>query len=49
MQIDHDPELDKLGSIWDAVPTAKSWTALDPIPGKLKGNILECYLQKNGV
>ena len=34
-QIDENPDLDKIGNIWDAVPTAKSWTALDPIPGKV--------------
>lgn len=38
-EIDHNPELDKIGNIWDAVPTAKSWTALDPIPGCITVNI----------
>ena len=33
-QVDENPELDKIGNAWDTVPTANSWTALDPIPGK---------------
>ena len=38
--VDANPELNELGNAWNAVPTAKRWTPLDPIEGAITGACL---------
>lgn len=37
--VDENPDLHIVGNIWNAVPTAKHWTPLDPIEGCITVNI----------
>ena len=37
--VDENPGLKEIGNIWNAVPTAKKWTPLDPIEGCITVNI----------
>ena len=37
--VEENPDLHKVGNIWNAVPVAKHWTALDPIEGCITVNI----------
>lgn len=37
--VDENPDLHIIGNIWNAVPTAKTWTPLDPIEGAITVNI----------
>ncbi|KAK9803831.1 hypothetical protein WJX73_004943 [Symbiochloris irregularis] len=37
--VDVNPELDKLGNAWNAVPTAKHWTPVDPLEGAFTVNL----------
>ena len=37
--VDENPDLKEIGNIWNAVPTAKHWTPLDPIEGCITVNI----------
>ena len=37
--VDDNPDLHIIGNIWNAVPTAKTWTPLDPIEGAITVNI----------
>ena len=38
-EIDANPALDKIGSVWNTVPTAKEWAAIDPIEGAITVNV----------
>ena len=33
-EVEDDPNLKEIGNIWNAVPKAREWTPLDPIPGE---------------
>lgn len=37
--VDDNPDLHIIGNIWNTVPTAKTWTPLDPIEGAITVNI----------
>ena len=37
--VDENPDLREIGNIWNAVPTAKHWTPIDPIEGCITVNI----------
>lgn len=37
--VDENPDLKEIGNIWNAVPTAKHWTPIDPIEGCITVNI----------
>ena len=37
--VDANPALQELGNAWNAVPTAKVWTPIDPIEGCITVNI----------
>ncbi|KAK9834460.1 hypothetical protein WJX74_002175 [Apatococcus lobatus] len=37
--VEENPDLHKVGNIWNAVPVAKHWTPLDPIEGCITVNI----------
>lgn len=39
LQVEDDPSLLEIGNIWNAVPKAREWTPLDPIPGHIIVNI----------
>lgn len=37
--VEENPDLKEIGNIWNAVPTAKHWTPIDPIEGCITVNI----------
>ncbi len=37
--VDEHPDLKEIGNAWNAVPTAKHWTPIDPIEGCITVNI----------